>query len=542
MRKLVVVTFVVLLTITAAFSADFVAKIKEGSDLLPEEYWITQTELSDSLEQTLSSLQQQGITFDKYFGSNQLPSLIGLRYSILQSLFDRNLIRYYADSHNLTPDATSIETEKEAMISQYTSDEQSVSQIEQAYGSVEAFSDLIYDYLFSQKQKSMVQDKVVSQDKESMVKYFEQEKQSIKDQFETVTASHILFSNEASAIEIKEKIQSGELDFSKAASDFSEDAASAKSSGGLGTFGHGEMVEPFEKAAFAATPGVITGPIESEFGYHLILVQNKTIINTYEDLASNDKAFEQFKNNYVSAKFNEWLKNYKEENNMNLEIIDPKLKAYERFHKAATEEERKALMNELEETIAATNFESDPASDVKLANYIQLNLELVEEDTDEYKEAINKMYKISPESWTVASEMYRLKPDRPDVLVNYNTLLLNEVYSLLNNQQMLQMYIQQYGQQNFVSMIVNALQKIDEELSTVINSDASKELRIEAINKDLSALQILASLDQANQEQHLNKMIQHAEILYQLQPTEENKKLLDNLKSETENATETENN
>jgi len=542
MSKLVVVTFVVLFTITAAFSADFVAKIKEGSDLLPEEYWITQTELSESLEQTLSSLQQQGITFDKYFGSNQLPSLIGLRYSILQSLFDRNLIRYYADSHNLTPDATSIETEKEAMISQYTSNEQAVSQIEQAYGSVEAFSDLIYDYLFSQKQKSMVQDKVVSQDKESMVKYFEQEKQSIKDQFETVTASHILFSNEASSIEIKEKIQSGELDFSEAASDFSEDAASAKSSGGLGTFGHGEMVEPFEKAAFAATPGVITGPIESEFGYHLILVKNKNIINTYEDLESNDQAFEQFKNDYVSAKFNEWLKNYKAENNMNLEIIDPKIKAYERFHKAATDKERKALMNELEETIAATNFESDPASDVKLANYIQLNLELVEEDTDEYKEAIDKMYKISPESWTVASEMYRLKPDRPDVLVNYNTLLLNEVYSLLNNQQMLQMYIQQYGQQNFVSMIVNALQKIDEELSTVINSEAAKELRVKAINKGLSALQILASLDQANQEQHLSKMIQHAEILYQLQPTEENKKLLDNLKSETENATETENN
>jgi hypothetical protein len=388
----------------------------------------------------------------------------------------------------------------------------------------------------------MVQDEVVSQDKESMIEYFEQEKQSIKDQYETVTASHILLSTEASAIEIKEKIQSGELDFSNAASDFSEDEASAKSSGGLGTFGHGEMVEAFENAAFAATPGVITGPVESDFGYHLILVQNKNVIDTYADLTNNTEAFEQFKNDYVSTKFNEWLENYKSENNMSLEITDPKLNAYERFLKAETQEERKELMYELEETIAATNFESDPASDVKLANYIQLNLELVEDDTDEYKNAVNEMYKISPESWTVAMEMYRFYPDRPDVSLNYNTLILEEVYSLLSNQQMLQIYIQQYGQQNFVAMIVNSLKNVDNNLASVISSDAKDELRIEAIDKALSTLQILASLDQANQEQYLNKMIQYAETLYQLQPTAENKQLLDNLKGETENATETENN
>jgi uncharacterized membrane protein YccC len=107
---------------------------------------------------------------------------------------------------------------------------------------------------------------------------------------------------------------------------------------------------------------------------------------------------------------------------------------------------------------------------------------------------------------------------------------------------MLQIYIQQYGQQNFVSMIVSSLKNVDNNLASVISSDAKDELRIEAIDKALSTLQILASLDQANQEQYLNKMIQYAETLYQLQPTAENKQLLDNLKGETENATETENN
>ncbi len=532
MRKLVVATFVILLTITVAFSVDYVAKTTEESDPLAEEYWITKTELTESVEQTMSSLQQQGVSFDMYFGSNQLPSIIGLRYSTLQALFERNLVKYYADSHNLSPDATALEMEKEEMLSQYTADEQALSQIEQAYGSIDAFSNLIYDYLFSQKQRTMVQNEVISVDKESLIEYFEQQKQTIKEQYETVTASHILLSSEASAVDIKDRIESGELDFSEAVSVYSEDEASAESGGGLGTFSHGEMIEPFENAAFAAAPGVITGPIETEFGYHLILVQDKNIIDTYEDLVSDNEAFDQFKNDYMSVKFEEWLQNYKTENNMSIEIIDPKLKAYEGFHKAETKEEREALMNNLEEQISSPDFETDPASDVKLANFIQLNLELIEDDTDMYKEAINKMYEISPESWTVASEMYRFNQDRPDVSLNYNSLILEEVYSLLSNQQMIQMYIQQYGQENFVSMIINALKNIDNEFSKIIESDASDDIRIKALKEELSTLEILLSLDQQNQEQYLYKMRDFAEILYELEPTEQNKELLDTLKNE----------
>ncbi|MFW6120882.1 MAG: peptidylprolyl isomerase [Petrotogales bacterium] len=533
MRKLVVVTLVILFTITAAFSADYVAKTREDSDPLPEEYWVTETELTESVEQTISSLQQQqGVNFDMYFGSNQLPSIIGLRYSTLQALFERNLIKHYADSHNLSPDATELEKEKEEMLSQYTTDEQAMSQIEQAYGSIDAFSNLIYNYLFSQEQRAIVQSEVISLDEDSLIEYFNQEKQTIKEQYETVTASHILLSSEASAVDIKDRIESGELDFSEAVSVYSEDEASTESGGGLGTFSHGEMIEPFEKAAFAASPGVITGPIETEFGYHLILVQDKNIIDTYEDLVSNKEAFEQFKNDYMSIKFEEWLQNYKTENNLSMEIIDPKLKAFEKFHKAETNEEREALMNNLEEQISTPDLETDPASDVKLANYIQLNLELTEDDTDIYKEAINKMYEISPKSWTVASEMYRFNQNRPDVSLNYNSLILEEVYSLLSNQQMIQMYIQQYGQEKFVGMIINALNNVDNEFSKIIESDASDDLRIKALKEELSTLEILLSLDQQNQEQYLNKMKEYAEILYELEPTEQNKELLDTLKNE----------
>ena len=61
--------------------------------------------------------------------------------------------------------------------------------------------------------------------------------------------------------------------FDELAKAFSDDTANAQSGGELGTFEHGRMVPQFEKAAFDATPGKVTAPVKTQFGYHLILVE-----------------------------------------------------------------------------------------------------------------------------------------------------------------------------------------------------------------------------------------------------------------------------
>lgn len=98
----------------------------------------------------------------------------------------------------------------------------------------------------------------------------------------TVNASHILIrtnDNKDSALKIAKDIikraKSGE-DFAMLASEFSEDRGSAIKGGELGWFGKGQMVEEFETAAFAQEVGGITNPIESQFGYHIIKVHDKT--------------------------------------------------------------------------------------------------------------------------------------------------------------------------------------------------------------------------------------------------------------------------
>jgi peptidyl-prolyl cis-trans isomerase D len=75
-------------------------------------------------------------------------------------------------------------------------------------------------------------------------------------------------------IEIKEEIVEGE-DFAGMAEDYSEDNASAKDGGNLGWFGKGAMVEAFEQAAFSLEPGEMSQPVKTQFGWHLIKVEEK---------------------------------------------------------------------------------------------------------------------------------------------------------------------------------------------------------------------------------------------------------------------------
>ncbi len=95
---------------------------------------------------------------------------------------------------------------------------------------------------------------------------------------EAVRAQHILLSSPEEdetlrqmLVDIRNRIESGEADFESMARQHSQDG-SASSGGDLGWFGRGQMVAPFEEAAFSASIGQLVGPIKTQFGYHLIRV------------------------------------------------------------------------------------------------------------------------------------------------------------------------------------------------------------------------------------------------------------------------------
>ena len=91
---------------------------------------------------------------------------------------------------------------------------------------------------------------------------------------EEVQARHILVGSEEQAKDIADKLAKGG-DFAALAKEFSVDAGSKEDGGMLCFFGKGQMVPQFEQAAFALEKGQLSKPVQSQFGWHVIKVEDK---------------------------------------------------------------------------------------------------------------------------------------------------------------------------------------------------------------------------------------------------------------------------
>lgn len=121
-------------------------------------------------------------------------------------------------------------------------------------------------------------------------KFYEENKESFKEEG-TVSAKHILVETEDEAKKVLEEIEGEKISFEDAAMKYSM-CPSNQEGGSLGVFKRGMMVPEFEEVAFNSEVGKISNPVQTQFGFHLILVEDKN--------EAKDKTFDEVKDSIVN--------------------------------------------------------------------------------------------------------------------------------------------------------------------------------------------------------------------------------------------------
>ena len=187
---------------------------------------------------------------------------------VLGQLVQQQLLDQYARDKKI--DVTQAEIDKKR---DETKARMQPGQYEQVVKS-QGLSDADLNQIF--KQQVVIEKAVAPQIHvtDSDIKAYFDKNRALFDKPAQVRARHILLADQAKAKEVLAKLKAGGS-WDALAKQYSTDPASKDKGGELGFFGRGQMVGPFQDAAFAAKVGQTVGPVKSPFGYHIIQVEEK---------------------------------------------------------------------------------------------------------------------------------------------------------------------------------------------------------------------------------------------------------------------------
>ncbi len=215
--------------------------------------------------ETVATVDKEKIT------QEQLNEELNKQYgaSVLNMMISNKVVDLEADKAKVKVTDKEIQAELDKMVEQYGGQETFNMLLAQNGVTEDLFKEQIEQNL---KVTKILEPSIEITDDEIKT-YFEDNKASF-DTPEQVEASHILVEDEKTAKEVKKKIDEGG-DFAELAKEYSTDTQTAENGGELGYFSTGQMVEAFDKAAFAMKVDEISDPVKTDYGYHIIKVTGK---------------------------------------------------------------------------------------------------------------------------------------------------------------------------------------------------------------------------------------------------------------------------
>ncbi len=380
-----------------------------------------------------NTLQQQQL-----YGQPISGQMLGqIQYYALDQLINQQLLFQAAEK-------AKIKVEEAAVNERYQA-------IQDSYSSKELFEeDLRNSGLTADSLKTILRDSLkIEQLQAEILKDVQVTEAEIKEAFEEVNARHILIRPEDDSDGAKEaaRRQAEQLlaelaagaDFAELAKEHSDDPGSGAAGGELGWFGRGRMVEPFEKAAFAAAVGEIVGPVESQFGYHIIQVTDRKEAEGDEFEQAKEDLRQQLLQQKNRERLNKWFAEVKAE--AKIEIKDPAILGHKLMLEGAYQEAVDAYQKALKD------YDSDPYLHSSLAQAYE-RLGEMELALEHYQVAAD-IAETDPELWMMVGSIYQEQGNKEKAIEAYKQASDAAPLDMLIHLQLLSAY-QMMGEEELV--------------------------------------------------------------------------------------------
>lgn len=213
---------------------------------------------------------------------NILAAQQNLENSMGEQLIYEAILRAELDENKINITEADYKEDMDSTIAQYGGEENFKAMCEQYHVTPEQMKELFKGKTISRKHQEWWNQNHKPSD-EDIQAYFNEH----KDELVTVKASHILVSTEEEAKKVEERLANGE-DFAAVAKEVSQDPGSASNGGSLGetAISPNQYDPAFAKATLEQKVGEIGQPVKSNFGYHIIRVdeRNETLEALKDDV------------------------------------------------------------------------------------------------------------------------------------------------------------------------------------------------------------------------------------------------------------------
>jgi parvulin-like peptidyl-prolyl isomerase len=218
---------------------------------------------------------------------------------ILSDLIESIIVRQGAEELGIEVSETEVTQRRDELIEEVGGQETFDQLVEESGLTSEQIDEQVRDIVIREAvQEELTADIEVSD--AEVAAFYEENRET---RYDTAEARHILVETEEEANDILERLEEGE-DFADIAAEESIDTGSGAQGGDLGEFGRGQMVPEFEEAVFTAEIGEVVGPVETQFGFHIIEVTEREAPEL-EDV--EDEIRDELSQGEQGAAVQEWL-------------------------------------------------------------------------------------------------------------------------------------------------------------------------------------------------------------------------------------------